>query len=206
MRFWGGRVKLRWYNDSFKFLNSKGAVHEMENKLTWLSLLYFILQDEILILTYFVCKVIAISATSCGMPLSLRWAAWDLTSNQMSNLRWESVLWKYIFRQGKGRELCRVRVNYIKKICPQVICQESTESIELLSYHREFLIAFCFVSCNEKFSSINWDKSFYKRKLQLVIKLIFLYLRFKAYWERNSRRPLDSQPVILCRENSKWRL
>ena len=153
----------------------------MENKLTWLSLLYFILQDGILILTYFVCKVIVISATSCGMPLSLLWAAWDLTSNQMSNLRWESVLWKYIFRQGKGRELCWVRGIYIKKkSAPQVICQESIARIELLSYHREFLIAFCFVSCNEKFSSINWDKSFYKRKLQLVIKLTFLYFAFQS--------------------------
>ena len=37
----------------------------------------------------------------------------------------------------------------------QVICQESIARIELLSYHREFLITFCFVSCNKKFSSIN---------------------------------------------------
>ena len=146
----------------------------MKNKLTWLSLLYFILQDGILILTYFVCKVIVISATSCGMPLSLLWAAWDLTSNQMSNLRWESVLWKYIFRQGKGRELCRVRGIYINLPC------KSSARIELLSYHREFLITFCFVSCNKKFSSINWNKSFYKRKLQLVIKLTFLYFAFQS--------------------------
>ena len=150
----------------------------MENKLTWLSLLYFILQDGILILTYFVCKVIVISATSCGMPLSLRWAAWDLTSNQMSNLRWESVMEIYL-SAGEGTGVMQGE-RHLYKSAVQVICQESIARIELLSYHREFLITFCFVSCIKKFSSINWDKSFYKRKLQLVIKLTFLYFAFQS--------------------------
>ena len=53
-----------------------------------------------------------------------------------------------VVMQGE-RHLCK------KKSAPQVICQESIARIELLSYHREFLITFCFVSCNKKFSSIN---------------------------------------------------
>ena len=49
-----------------------------------------VLQDATSILTYFVYRVIVISATSCGTPQSSHLAVLDLTLNRTSNQRWDT--------------------------------------------------------------------------------------------------------------------
>ena len=52
---------------------------------------FSVLQDATSILTYFVCRVIVISATSCGTPQSSHLAVLDLTLNRTSNQRWDTA-------------------------------------------------------------------------------------------------------------------